>query len=359
VNGATLPGPGTGYPSAPLQGVLPAAAPAGRHEPLGVPSDNTQAADFASILCLVSTAAFEPAGLAAIPAVAAPPTAEGAKLMAAAQRWEAPPLVGMPVPRGTFSPPTGNALPPGLPPATAAPSETGRAATIVAPAEASVDASRLAPKGLPVALSPFVVTITAAAVPPARWTQSLPVGERGTAGGELPVAESHDGVSVAEALFAPTSGTRGAQPTATLALPVYPAQQPAFERALGERLAWLVQEGPHDARIKLHPAELGSIDIRLSLDGDSTRISLASPHAVVRDALEQAVPRLRELLGSAGLDLSHVDVGTGDGRSHADFSRPTLPQPGGRERLARAEDVVASAGALALLLPQRLVDTFA
>ena len=117
--------------------------------------------------------------------------------------------------------------------------------------------------------------------------------------------------------------------------------------------------GRHDARIKLHPAELGSIDIRLSMDGDSTRISLVSPHAAVRDALEQAVPRLRELMGHAGLDLSHVNVGTGDARSQGDFARPTTASPASQDPFAPADTTEASAMTLALRIPQGLVDTFA
>lgn len=360
MNGATLAAPAAGSP---LPGVLPATAPAGLRKP-SAPGDSAQPADFAAFLALVSGAGLTPAAPAAVPVLATAPTAEGTQSVSAAELSESPPLLRTLVSGGGFSPPSGNSLPPGTPPtATGAArldngwsSSNGRAATIVAPSEPPSASSGIAPGD---SLTPFLATATQAAALPARWTQALLGAQRDDTSGDYLATESNDSVLAGDALLAMANGARATPAPPTLALPTNPAQQPAFEQALGERLAWLVQEGRHDARIKLHPAELGSIDIRLSLDGDSTRISLASPHAAVRDALEQAVPRLRELLGSAGLDLSQVNVGTGDARSHGEFGRSTSPSPSGREHFARGDDAEVIARTLAIRLPQGLVDTFA
>jgi flagellar hook-length control protein FliK len=49
--------------------------------------------------------------------------------------------------------------------------------------------------------------------------------------------------------------------------------------------------------------------VRVQLGHDhQTSISFSSPHAQVRDALETAVPRLREMFGESGLTLGNVDV---------------------------------------------------
>lgn len=350
MNGATLPAPSAGNL---LPGVLPATAPAGVRKPFAS-SDNSQPADFAAFIAFLSSAGIAPPGPAAAPALPTTPIAEGAESVPAFEPAVPLPLLRMLVPGGRFSPANGNSLPPGALLA-AAGRDNGQAATIAAPTGSPNASSGGASTALPDALTPFLATATQAAALPTRWTHTLLAGERDETSS---VTEANDSVRAGDALLAAANGTRGTPAPTTLALPANPAQQPAFEQALGERLAWLVQEGRHDARIKLHPAELGSIDIRLSLDGDSTRISLASPHAAVRDALEQAVPRLRELLGSAGLDLSQVNVGTGDARSHGDFGRGA-PSPTGREHFARVEDAEASTRTLAIRLPQGLVDTFA
>jgi len=356
VNGATLPSLGaSNLPPA----ALPVTTPASLRKPVA-PNDNSQLADFASFIALISGAGFAPPA----PADATAPATDGAKLGSAPELCEPPPLLRMLVPGGRFSPPSGNSRPPGTPLTTTGAvqpdngwdSSNGRAVPTVAPTESSSASSGIAAGN---SLSPFLASATQAAALPTRWTQALLGGPRDDTGGDFHVGEPNDSVLAGDALLATANGARATAPQPPLALPANPVQQPAFEQALGERLAWLVQEGRHDARIKLHPAELGSIDIRLSLDGDTTRISLASPHAAVRDALEQAVPRLRELLGSAGLDLGQVNVGTGDARSHGDLGRPTSPSPSGREHFARVDDAEASARTLAIRLPQGLVDTFA
>jgi flagellar hook-length control protein FliK len=247
-------------------------------------------------------------------------------------------------PGGRFSPPTGSPLPPGAPVAAVAagPADQGAKATLAGlmGLENALPASG-SPTGAADGLSPTLASAANAGAMTTQWMRALQSSEHGTESGESLLTESADAVTPGDTPLAPTSGARDTPQVTAVVWPTSAARQPAFEQALGERLVWLVQEGRHDARIKLHPAELGSIDIRLSLDGDSTRISLASPHAVVRDALEQAVPRLRELLSQSGLDLSQVNVGTGDARSHGDFAgrrredttRPSLPVT--RERRTR------------------------
>jgi flagellar hook-length control protein FliK len=359
-NGAPLSGLGAGAPSTRPPGALPTTAPASVRKPFE-PSGDAQPADFSAFIALASGAGFVQLGPVTAPLGATAPTAAGAKPGSASECWESSPLGRALLPGGRFSPPSGNSVPPGMPrpapPHNAGENGSGRAAALAT--ETSYVASALTQRQLPEALTQALSTATQAAALPARWTHVLLAGERDTTSGDALATASHDSLLAGDALLATANNARAAPTPATVAVPTNPAQQPAFEQALGERLAWLVQEGRHDARIKLHPAELGSLDIRLSLDGDSTRISLASPHAAVRDALEQAVPRLRELLGSAGLDLSQVNVGTGDARSHGDLARPATPSLAGHEHFAPADDAAAHARTLAIRLPQGLVDTFA
>jgi len=362
VNGATLPGPDTGSLSALLPGALPAGGAAG---PRGVgsrPGDSTQVSDFSSFLLIASGTGAELSALPAAERMNAPFTAEGAKPAGTPESWGPSPLLRMLVPGGRISPPGGIALPPGLPPSATGTARTdaGSTATLMATATAQTAMSASAMQAVsPDAFAPALAAVAPTGPMSSQWMRALLATERGTTGSDPLLVESADAVTAGEGLFPPTVSARGATPATTIALPTSPAQQPAFEQALGDRLAWLVQEGKHDARIKLHPAELGSIDIRLSLDGDATRISLASAHAAVRDALEQAVPRLREMLGHAGLDLSHVNVGTGDARSHDNFGRDTTASADAHSSFEHADEREAAALTLAIRLPRGLVDTFA
>lgn len=88
-----------------------------------------------------------------------------------------------------------------------------------------------------------------------------------------------------------------------------PFNQPGWDQALGERVRWLVTQRFQAAELHLNPPELGPVEIRLSLNKDQASIQFLSPHASVRDAIETAMPRLREMLGDSGIQLADVNVG--------------------------------------------------
>jgi flagellar hook-length control protein FliK len=134
----------------------------------------------------------------------------------------------------------------------------------------------------------------------------------------------------------------------------------SFEDAVGQRLAFMVGQGTYDARVRVHPEHLGPIDIHVKLSGDAAHVSFTSPHSLVRDALADAVPRLRELLGDAGLSLAHADVDSGGSDSSG---RPDARSALERFTVSEAEQVVEAAladdGRTQSLVRRGLVDTFA
>ena len=74
----------------------------------------------------------------------------------------------------------------------------------------------------------------------------------------------------------------------------------------------MVEQGVHDARVRVHPEHLGPIEIRVRVEGDAAQVTFHSAHGAVRDALADAVPRLREMLGASELDLAQVNIGADD-----------------------------------------------
>ncbi len=83
----------------------------------------------------------------------------------------------------------------------------------------------------------------------------------------------------------------------------------SWERAFGERVVWLMGQQIQAAEIKLNPPHLGPLEVRLTLSGGEASLSFGTPHAPVREAIEQALPRLREQLAEQNVVLVNVDVG--------------------------------------------------
>ncbi|WP_115048449.1 flagellar hook-length control protein FliK [Xanthomonas arboricola] len=83
----------------------------------------------------------------------------------------------------------------------------------------------------------------------------------------------------------------------------------SFDDAIGARMSWLADQKIGHAHIKVTPNEMGPVEVRLHLDGDKVTASFSSANADVRQALEQSLPRLREMLGQNGFQLGQADVG--------------------------------------------------
>ncbi|MFT6913991.1 MAG: flagellar hook-length control protein FliK [Motiliproteus sp.] len=113
---------------------------------------------------------------------------------------------------------------------------------------------------------------------------------------------------------------------ATSAAPSVAAAQPGFGQRFGsqawtpaasERISMMAGQNISTAELRLDPPELGSLRVRLTLQGDQTSLSFVSPHAHVREVLEQQMPRLREMLAEGGLQLGQTDVSDQSGSRSA------------------------------------------
>jgi hypothetical protein len=87
-----------------------------------------------------------------------------------------------------------------------------------------------------------------------------------------------------------------------------PLRDARWAESLGNRVMWMLNQDKAGAELKLHPPQLGPLEVRVSLEGEHTSVNFIAHHAAVREALESAIPRLREMLGSGGLNLANVDV---------------------------------------------------
>lgn len=62
------------------------------------------------------------------------------------------------------------------------------------------------------------------------------------------------------------------------------------------------------AEIRLNPAHLGPIEVRVVMKDEQASIIFSAQHGVVRDAIEASMPRLREMFSNSGLMLADANV---------------------------------------------------
>ena len=135
---------------------------------------------------------------------------------------------------------------------------------------------------------------------------------------------------------------------------------PDWAPALSDRVAWMVEGEVKQADLQLNPPELGPLEVRISMVDDEARITFTASHPQVREALETALPKLRDMLGSSGVQLLQVDV-SGHGAGH----RPP-PEAGSGAAAAQAptsrggaREALAALGTGSPHRRQGLVDAYA
>lgn len=103
--------------------------------------------------------------------------------------------------------------------------------------------------------------------------------------------------------------------TTTVATPVGAR---GWNSEVGEKLTWMVSRQETHAELVLNPPQLGRIEVSLSMNGDQANAVFVSANATVREALENALPRLREILQDAGISLGQAQVGAESFQQSAD-----------------------------------------
>ncbi len=110
----------------------------------------------------------------------------------------------------------------------------------------------------------------------------------------------------------PVSGTaphNAQSASASVSTPIsLPVTHPDWDQALGQRVVWLVKQDVQGAELRINPPQLGPVEMRIVMNNDQASVSFTSQHAIVREALEAAVPRLRDMFSDSGLNLVNVNV---------------------------------------------------
>ncbi len=83
---------------------------------------------------------------------------------------------------------------------------------------------------------------------------------------------------------------------------------PAWNDELGGQLTWMAAQGVQSASLRLSPDHLGPLEVHISVQNGNASVWFGATQLDTRAALEQALPRLREMFASQGLTLADSGV---------------------------------------------------
>lgn len=132
-----------------------------------------------------------------------------------------------------------------------------------------------------------------------------------------------------------------------------------WDNALSQKVLWMVSDGRQVAELNLNPPDLGPLQVVLSITDDQASATFISQHADVRNALEAALPRLKEMMAESGLQLSNTTVSSDSPQQQKGFERHdgAIRHGGEGGRMLASEADIS--GSLIRSGGSSLVDTFA
>lgn len=137
---------------------------------------------------------------------------------------------------------------------------------------------------------------------------------------------------------------------------------PGWGDAVGQKVVWMATERQQVAELHLNPPSLGPLEVRLTFSNDQTSALFVSHHPAVREAIETALPRLREMLADSGIMLGNAMVSAESfSRQQSHFQENGQP-PAGQGIMASGSDFgqITSRGVVPLRSDgSGLVDIFA
>lgn len=125
-----------------------------------------------------------------------------------------------------------------------------------------------------------------------------------------------EGGSFSLGMALPTSGAHS--PVRTDGSPLLssridsPINSAEFKEQFARQVAGVVVQGQDRAEIRLTPAELGPIRIRVSLNAEDAALDISAAHAATRAAIESSMSTLKQMLADHGLRLSDYRMDQGN-----------------------------------------------
>lgn len=97
-----------------------------------------------------------------------------------------------------------------------------------------------------------------------------------------------------------------------------PVRSQSWASDFGQKIVWLAANDKQSAQLTLNPPHMGPIEISLNVNKDTASAFFVSQNAEVRETIEAAMPRLREMLAGIGIELGQTNVGAESFRQQAE-----------------------------------------
>lgn len=145
---------------------------------------------------------------------------------------------------------------------------------------------------------------------------------------ETAVQAVNTSVSVAPAV----TTTAPAQASAPVAAPVIsaPLGSSEWQQTISQNITLFTRQGQQSAELRLHPEDLGQVQISLKIDDNQAQLQMVSQHSHVRAALEAALPVLRTQLAENGIQLgqSSISSESSAGQQHSSSQQQQASRSG-------------------------------
>ena len=157
---------------------------------------------------------------------------------------------------------------------------------------------------------------------PAAATQPANVTPAGGVGNSIGLAAVLDAVQLHVADDTQTSAASSPAGIGTASLPLVdagarvpvvfvatPVGTPAFGQEFGRQITWLATQDLKQAHVRLHPEELGQVDLKINVTDGRVDVAFSVQHPGAAQAVQQSLPQLDQMLAQQGLSLGHTEVG--------------------------------------------------
>jgi flagellar hook-length control protein FliK len=142
-----------------------------------------------------------------------------------------------------------------------------------------------------------------------------------------------------------------------------PVGSPAWDQALGQKVVWMAGGSQQSASLTLNPPDLGPMQVVLSVNNSHATVTFSSAQPEVRQALENAMPKLREMLGDAGIQLGQASINSGSAQQQNNASQQGSGNSSRQASDNTVDAITATASSVVRATPLSaglgLVDTFA
>lgn len=132
-----------------------------------------------------------------------------------------------------------------------------------------------------------------------------------------------------------------------------------WDQAVGQKVVWMAAGAQSSASLTLNPPDLGPLQVALTIVNNQASVSFTAAQPEVRQALEAALPKLREMLGDAGIQMGQASVNAGAPQQHGGHGESRQASRGVDPAAAATDAPLSVTDSHAAGGRQGLIDTFA